>query len=65
MCTTELGDFANRNRNFAGRGQLIGVSVDSVESPRGCSANIAETQGQALNYALSATRTAPWPARTG
>jgi len=53
VCTTELGDFARRKDDFAERNtKLIGVSVDSVESHRRWSADIAETQGQGLNYPL-------------
>ena len=53
VCTTELGDFARRKEEFAERNtKLIGVSVDSVESHRGWSKDIAETQGQRLNYPL-------------
>lgn len=53
VCTTELGDFARRKEEFAQRNtKLIGVSVDSVESHRGWSKDIAETQGQRLNYPL-------------
>jgi alkyl hydroperoxide reductase subunit AhpC len=53
VCTTELGAFANRKAEFDARNtKLIGVSVDSVESHRGWSNDIAETQGSALNYPL-------------
>ncbi|HET7651760.1 MAG TPA: peroxiredoxin [Acidimicrobiales bacterium] len=53
VCTTELGAFANRKPEFDTRNtKLIGVSVDSVESHRGWSNDIAETQGSALNYPL-------------
>jgi alkyl hydroperoxide reductase subunit AhpC len=53
VCTTELGAFANRKHEFDTRNtKLIGVSVDSVESHRGWSNDIAETQGSALNYPL-------------
>ena len=53
VCTTELGEFARRKDDFAKRdAKLVGVSVDSVESHRGWSADIAETQGQGLNYPL-------------
>ncbi|MGH9092057.1 MAG: peroxiredoxin [Acidimicrobiales bacterium] len=53
VCTTELGDFARRQDQFSQRdARLIGVSVDSVESHRGWSKDIAETQGQGLNYPL-------------
>lgn len=53
VCTTELGAFANRKAEFDARNtKLIGVSVDSVESHKNWSADIAETQGTALNYPL-------------
>lgn len=53
VCTTELGEFANRIEEFDRRNtRLIGVSVDSVDSHRGWSADIEETQGRALNYPL-------------
>lgn len=53
VCTTELGEFARRRKEFDDRDtKLIGVSVDSVESHRGWSADIAETQGQGLNFPL-------------
>lgn len=53
VCTTELGEFARRKGDFAARDtKLIGVSVDSVDSHRRWSADIAETQGQGLNYPL-------------
>jgi alkyl hydroperoxide reductase subunit AhpC len=53
VCTTELGEFANRLEEFDRRNtRLIGVSVDSVDSHRGWSADIEETQGRALNYPL-------------
>lgn len=53
VCTTELGAFANRKDEFTSRNtQIIGVSVDSVESHKNWSVDIAETQGQGLNYPL-------------
>jgi alkyl hydroperoxide reductase subunit AhpC len=53
VCTTELGDFANRKDEFTRRNtKLIGVSVDAVESHRAWSEDIAETQGSKLNYPL-------------
>lgn len=53
VCTTELGEFAKRKDDFTKRNtKLIGVSVDSVESHRDWSADIAETQGEGLNYPL-------------
>lgn len=53
VCTTELGEFANRKAEFDARNtKLIGVSVDSVESHNGWLADIEETQGCALNYPL-------------
>ena len=51
MCTTELGEFARRKDEFAARNtKLFGVSVDPVESHRRWDVDIAETQGQGLNY---------------
>ncbi|MGH9087456.1 MAG: peroxiredoxin [Acidimicrobiales bacterium] len=53
VCTTELGDFARRKDEFTKRNtKLIGVSVDSVDSHRRWSEDIAATQGQGLNYPL-------------
>ncbi|WP_421119630.1 peroxiredoxin [Aquihabitans daechungensis] len=53
VCTTELGAFATRKDEFTQRNtKLIGVSVDDVESHKGWSVDIAETQGTALNYPL-------------
>ena len=53
VCTTELGDFARRKNEFDKRDtKLIGVSVDSVASHRDWSHDIAETQGEGLNYPL-------------
>jgi alkyl hydroperoxide reductase subunit AhpC len=53
VCTTELGEFARRKKDFDDRNtKIIGVSVDSVDSHREWSADIAETQGQDLNFPL-------------
>jgi alkyl hydroperoxide reductase subunit AhpC len=53
VCTTELGEFARRKREFDDRNtKIIGVSVDSVDSHHGWSADIAETQGRGLNFPL-------------
>jgi thioredoxin-dependent peroxiredoxin len=53
VCTTELGEFARRKKEFDDRQtKLVGVSVDSVDSHRGWSADIAETQGHGLNFPL-------------
>ncbi len=53
VCTTELGAFANRKDEFTSRNtRIIGVSVDSVESHKKWSVDIAETQGRGLNYPL-------------
>jgi alkyl hydroperoxide reductase subunit AhpC len=53
VCTTELGEFARRKKEFDDRDtKIIGVSVDSVESHRGWSQDIADTQGHALNFPL-------------
>ena len=53
VCTTELGEFARRKKEFDDRNtRIVGVSVDSVDSHRGWSSDIAETQGHALNFPL-------------
>jgi alkyl hydroperoxide reductase subunit AhpC len=53
VCTTELGEFARRKKEFDDRDtKIVGVSVDSVDSHRAWSADIAETQGQGLNFPL-------------
>lgn len=53
VCTTELGEFARRKGEFTERNtKLIGVSVDSVESHKRWSGDIADTQGTELNYPL-------------
>ena len=53
VCTTELGEFARRKKEFDDRGtKLVGVSVDSVDSHRDWSNDIAETQGHGLNFPL-------------
>jgi alkyl hydroperoxide reductase subunit AhpC len=53
VCTTELGEFARRKKEFDDRNtRIVGVSVDSVESHHGWSSDIAETQGHGLNFPL-------------
>jgi alkyl hydroperoxide reductase subunit AhpC len=53
VCTTELGEFARRKHDFDDRNtKIIGVSVDSVASHKSWSADIAQTQGHALNFPL-------------
>lgn len=55
VCTTELGYTAKLKSEFAKRGcKVIGLSVDSLKSHEGWAADIAETQGQALNFPLIA-----------
>ncbi|MCK4177526.1 peroxiredoxin [Aciditerrimonas ferrireducens] len=51
VCTTELGAFARAKAEFDKRNtKLIGLSVDSVASHHQWKADIAETQGQELNF---------------
>ena len=55
VCTTELGEFARRKAEFDARDtKLIGISVDSVESHRDWSHDIADVRGQELNFPLIA-----------
>jgi len=53
VCTTELGAVAKRKGEFEKRGvKVIGLSVDPVTDHKRWAADIAETQGAALNFPL-------------
>jgi alkyl hydroperoxide reductase subunit AhpC len=53
VCTTELGYLAKIKPEFDRRGvKVIGLSVDPVDRHTSWLADIAETQGTALNYPL-------------
>ena len=55
VCTTELGYTAKLKPEFAKRNvKVIGLSVDKLEDHHGWSRDIAETQGQELNFPLIA-----------
>jgi thioredoxin-dependent peroxiredoxin len=55
VCTTELGAVARLKPEFEQRGvKVIGLSVDPVSSHERWSADIADTQGVALNFPLIA-----------
>jgi alkyl hydroperoxide reductase subunit AhpC len=55
VCTTELGAFAKRKAEFDQRNvKIIGISVDPLDSHRGWSKDIEETQGAKLNFPLIA-----------
>jgi alkyl hydroperoxide reductase subunit AhpC len=55
ICTTELGTMARIKPEFDRRNvKIIGLSVDPVESHRGWSKDIEETQGHAPNYPMIA-----------
>jgi Peroxiredoxin len=55
VCTTELGELANRKGEFDARNvKLIGLSVDDLESHKGWAPDIADVKGTALNYPLIA-----------
>ncbi|ODU20955.1 MAG: peroxidase [Sphingomonas sp. SCN 67-18] len=55
VCTTELGEVARLAPEWARRNvKPIGLSVDPVESHRKWDADIAETQGHALNFPMLA-----------
>ena len=57
VCTTELGAFAKRKEEFAGRGvKLIGVSVDPLDSHNDWAKDIEKTQGAGLNFPLLADK---------
>ena len=53
VCTTELGYMARIKPEFDRRNvKIIGLSVDTLESHRGWSKDIAETQGHAPNFPM-------------
>lgn len=55
VCTTELGEVARLKPEFEKRNvKVIGLSVDPLDSHERWSADIAETQGHALNFPLLA-----------
>lgn len=55
VCTTELGAFARRKREFDARhAQLLGLSVDSVADHQRWAGDIEDVGGAALNYPLLA-----------
>lgn len=55
VCTTELGYLAGLKPQFDERGcKILGLSVDPLEDHEKWSADIEDTQGNALNYPLLA-----------
>lgn len=55
VCTTELGYLAGLEAKFTKRNtQIIGLSVDSVETHLAWKGDIAETQGHSVEYPLIA-----------
>ena len=55
VCTTELGAVAALKPEFDRRGvKVVGLSVDPLDSHARWAADIAETQGHALNFPLIA-----------
>jgi alkyl hydroperoxide reductase subunit AhpC len=55
VCTTELGTVAKLKSEFDARGvKVIGLSVDPLESHEQWEGDIAETQGQAVNFPMIA-----------
>ena len=55
VCTTELGTVAKLKPEWEKRNvKVIGLSVDPLKDHEGWSADIAETQGTALNFPLIA-----------
>jgi alkyl hydroperoxide reductase subunit AhpC len=55
VCTTELGAIAKRKSEFDKRNvKLMGISVDPLESHKGWSKDIEETQGAAPNFPMIA-----------
>ncbi|MEO0497412.1 MAG: peroxiredoxin [Pseudomonadota bacterium] len=55
VCTTELGYTAKLKPEFEKRGvKVLGLSVDALANHAGWEKDIAETQGQAVNFPLIA-----------
>jgi len=55
VCTTELGEAARLKPEFDRRGvKILGLSVDSQENHHGWEADIARTQGSAVNFPMIA-----------
>jgi alkyl hydroperoxide reductase subunit AhpC len=55
VCTTELGEAARLKPEFEKRNvKIIGLSVDALDRHEAWAADIAETQGSALNFPLIA-----------
>lgn len=55
VCTTELGYTAKLHDEFAKRGvKVLGLSVDSLDNHPAWDKDIAETQGQGVNFPLIA-----------
>ena len=55
VCTTELGYMAKIQPEFQKRNvKVVGLSVDPVDSHKGWSKDIEETQGTAINYPIIA-----------
>jgi len=55
VCTTELGELANRKAEFDKRGvKLLGLSVDPVDSHKRWMKDVEEVKGTGLNYPLLA-----------
>ena len=53
VCTTELGQVATMDKEFAKRNcKVIGLSVDSVESHTEWEKDIKETQGVSVNFPM-------------
>jgi alkyl hydroperoxide reductase subunit AhpC len=53
VCTTELGEAARLKPEFDRRNvKVIGLSVDTLERHAGWNADIAETQGTAVNFPM-------------
>jgi alkyl hydroperoxide reductase subunit AhpC len=53
VCTTELGETARLKPEFDRRNtKAIGLSVDTLENHEGWNADIAETQGTAVNFPM-------------
>ena len=65
VCTTELGYMARIKGDFDKRNvKILAISVDPLESHKGWTKDINETQNCTVSYPLIADRIRRWPCCT-
>ena len=57
VCTTELGEMARLQPEFAKRGvKLLGLSANTVDSHEGWSKDVADVTGSTINFPMVADK---------